>query len=541
MSSRILSLSFSVVFALLSIEARAQGVNGRVSESQVDAIFAKYNASTPGCSVAASVDGQPVLQKAYGMSDLEHDVKNIPDTVFEAGSVSKQFTAATVLLLAQAGKLSLDDPVRKYIPELPDYGTPLTIRHMLNHTSGLRDWGSVEEIAGWPRTTRVYTHDHVIDIMSRQQHLNFPSGTNWSYSNTGFNLAAIIASRVSGDSFAEFSRKNVFAPLGMTHTQWRDDFTRIVKGRAIAYSDSRGEFHQNMPFEDIHGNGGLLTTVGDLLKWNENFVEPKVGGVDFVRQQQTPGKFNDGRSHDYGLGLFIGEYKGLKQVSHSGATAGYRAFLTRFPDQHVSVAVLCNVSTAQAEQYGHQVADLFLAPSLKSSLPPKQVSLSASDLDAKAGLYRELTTGEAMTIVHDKGALRIIPATLVSVSPTKFVANDGRILEFNGRSGAKISYSNGTVESYERVQPANPTAQELNAYVGSYMSDEAEVTMKVALRNGALEISRRPNTTIKLTPIYADTFNGGRLGTIRFHRNTSGAVTEFSVVQYRVWDLRFRK
>jgi len=178
---------------------------------------------------------------------------------------------------------------------------------------------------------------------------------------------------------------------------------------------------------------------------------------------------------------------------------------------------------------------------LKPSSPPKQVSLSASDLDARAGLYRELTTGEAMTIVHDKDALRITPTTLVPVSPTRFVANDGRILEFDARSGAKISYSNGTVESYERVQPANPTPQELNAYAGSYTSDEAEITMKVAVRNGGLEIFRRPNTTIKLTPIYGDTFNGGRLGTIRFHRNASGQVTEFSVVQYRVWDLRFRK
>ena len=180
-----------------------------------------------------------MLLKAYGMADLEHDVRNTPDTIFEAGSVSKQFTAMAVQLLAGDGKLSLDDPVRKYIPELPDYGKPLTIRHMLSHTSGLRDWGSVESIAGWPRTTREYTHAHVLEIVSRQKSLNFDPGTKWSYSNTGFNLAAIIVSRVSGMPFAEFSKQRIFAPLGMTHTSWRDDHTRIVKGRAIAYSRSR--------------------------------------------------------------------------------------------------------------------------------------------------------------------------------------------------------------------------------------------------------------------------------------------------------------
>src|SRR6188508_1646510 len=191
------------------------------------------------------------------MADLEHDVPNRPDTIFEAGSVSKQFTAAAVLLLARDGKLSLDDPVRKYVPELPDYGMPITIRQMLQHTSGLRDWGNVEDIAGWPRGTRVYTHAHVLDILGRQKHLNFTPGTRWSYSNSGYNLAAILVSRVSGDSLAEFSRKHIFEPLGMTRTSWRDDYSRIVKGRAVAYAESDGRYYADMPFENIYGNGGL--------------------------------------------------------------------------------------------------------------------------------------------------------------------------------------------------------------------------------------------------------------------------------------------
>src|SRR5258708_7936709 len=284
--------------------AGAAGRAADVSDAQIDRIFNKWTSSTPGCAVGAAGAGTPVLSRAYGMADLEHDVKITPETIFEAGSVSKQFTAASVLLLAREGRLSIDDPVRKYIPELPDYGMTLTIRHMLNHTSGLRDWGSVEAIAGWPRTTRAYTHDHVLEIVSRQRVLNFPPGSRWSYSNTGFNLAAIIVARVSGTPFPEFTRARLFAPLGMTHTSWRDDHTRVVKNRAIAYSEpGRGAgapgldnaFHTDMPFEDVYGNGGLLTTVGDLLKWNENFSTPAVGDAAFVALQQQAGKFNDGR------------------------------------------------------------------------------------------------------------------------------------------------------------------------------------------------------------------------------------------------------
>ena len=192
--------------------------------------------------------------------------------------MSKQFTAAAVLLLAQDGKLSLDDPARKYVPELPDYGAPLTIRHMLQHTSGLRDWGEVAAIGGWPRTSRVHTHAHVLDILSRQKALNFPSGTQYSYSNSGYNLSAIIVSRVSGKPFAEFSQERIFRPLGMTRTSWRDDYTRIVKDRAVAYSPTANGFRQNMPFENVYGHSSLLTTVGDLLKWSANLSSRKVGG-----------------------------------------------------------------------------------------------------------------------------------------------------------------------------------------------------------------------------------------------------------------------
>lgn len=334
---------------------------GQPNFAKVDEAMARFTRATPGCAVAASVDGKLMLSKAWGMADLEHDVPNTPESIFEAGSVSKQFTAAAVALLARDGKLSLEDPVRKYVPELPDYGVPLTIAHMLHHQSGLRDWGSLEAIAGWPRGTRAYTHDHVLEIVSRQKALNFTPGSAYSYSNTGYNLAAIIVSRVSGMSFAEFTRQRIFEPLGMTHTSWRDDFRRVVKGRAIAYARAGAGYAQDMPFEYVHGNGGLLTTVGDLLVWNTNFTSPRVGDAAFVTQQETARPFNDGKPGEYGLGLFLTPYKGQREIGHSGSTAGYRAHLLRNPDIRTSVAVLCNAADGNATQLAHLV-DEAIAP-----------------------------------------------------------------------------------------------------------------------------------------------------------------------------------
>jgi CubicO group peptidase (beta-lactamase class C family) len=563
------SIAF-VVLSAIAVTTAAPSARQRAAAAElnagVDKIFAKWTTSTPGCAVGVAIDGKPVLTKAYGLADLEHDVKNTPDTIFEAGSVSKQFTAAAVLLLAREGKLSLDDPVRKYIPELPEYPpspatngsgvggrtAPLTIRHMLNHTSGLRDWGSVASIAGWPRTTRVHTHAHVLEIVSHQRALNFPPGTRWSYSNTGFNLAAIIVSRVSGVSFADFTRTRIFEPLGMTHTSWRDDHTRVVKNRAIAYEDGRDGFHTEMPFETVHGNGGLLTTVGDLLTWNENFVTPRVGDASFVALQQQVGKFRDGRAHEYAFGLYNRSYRGVRQVDHSGSTAGYRADLARYPDQHLSVAVLCNASSGNATQAGHAVADLYLGDRAKPPAPPAATyTLTSADLDRLAGLYRHTTTGVPLTIGRNGDSLRVergqadglnpnAGQRLVAMSASRLVTATRQSWEFDSRGGARMTDAFGTVDAYERVPPAKPTADQLKEVAGAYVSDEAETTLTVALSGDRLVIKRRPDTTITLTPIYADAFNAPQLGLVIFRRD-AGRVTGLSVVQDRVWDLRFAR
>jgi CubicO group peptidase (beta-lactamase class C family) len=293
----------------------------------------------------------------------------------------------------------------------------------------------------------VHTHAHVLDIVSRQKVLNFPSGTRWSYSNTGYNVAVVIVSRVSGKSFAEFSHERIFAPLGMTRTSWRDDYTRIVKGRAIAYSQTAFGFRTNMPFENVHGNGGLLTTVGDLLKWNENFVAPKVGDAAFVKLQQEPGKLNDGKPHEYAFGLTVRPYKGVPQVSHSGSTAGYRAHLTRYPEQHLSVAVLCNASSGTATQYAQTVADMYLGDAIKAmTAPPRPLrpeptfTPDPKDLAAYVGRYYsdEAEVVYEVAVVGDGVVIKRRPDTTVRLRATardEFDSPAGRIKFLRSASG----------------------------------------------------------------------------------------------------------
>jgi CubicO group peptidase (beta-lactamase class C family) len=439
-----------LAFAFVATAAAAQPA---VSEKAVDEIFGRWNNTTPGCAVGVAAGGTPILMNAYGMADLEHDVPNTADTIFESGSLAKQFTAMAILLLAKDGKLSLDDQVRKHIPELPDYGVPLTIRHMLTHTSGLRDWGSVAGIAGAPRTSREYTHGHVLDIVSRQKSLNFPPGTQYSYSNTGYNLSAIIVSRLSGMSFAEFSKRRIFEPLGMTSTQWRDDHQRIVKRRAIAYRPIDNGYQIEMPFENVHGNGGLLTTVGDLLKWNENFVRPTVGDAALVAEQQTQGRFNDDREHAYAFGVRVDALRGVKNVNHSGSTAGYVAHLNRFPDAHLSVAVLCNVSSGGATSAANEVSLLYLGGRARGAATrperepdPPTVAVSASELRDLAGRYwsDEAEVALVAAIEKDQLVLKRRPdatITLRAIGKDTFVGSIGRVTFVRSGSGGVTGLS----------------------------------------------------------------------------------------------------
>jgi len=543
-------LVLALACALLPGAASAQAA-ADPEVSSVDAVFAAFdNTRSPGCAVGVSRAGTPVLQRAYGMADLEHDVPNRPWTVFEPGSVSKQFTATATILLALEGKLSLDEDVRTYVPELPEYPEPVTVRRLLNHTSGLRDWGSVAGIEGWPRTRRAHTHTHVLDILSRQRALNYRPGDYYSYTNSGYNLQAILVERVSGMSFAEFSRVRIFEPLGMTHTQWRDDFNRIVKDRAIAYRPTREGWSMLMPFEDVHGNGGLLTTVEDLLKFTQNLETGALGGPRYLEEMHRQGVLNSGGTITYASGLVVDSYKGVRQVSHSGSTAGYRGHLARFPDQGLAVAVMCNAASGNAGALLYRVADLYLGPALKDVAPAPPTGstpVPAERLQALAGPYRDTRTGALLPVTVDGGNLRAGGTVLVPVGPTRFVAaGEGASLTFestpfaDGRPAAVLDRRDHPGVRIEPVVMVTPTAQELAAYAGTYRSDEAEATYRVEVRDGTLTVVDRWGSAEALQPLYRDAFDTRGPGIV-FRRDAGGAVVGFTWSESRVWGLDFQR
>jgi hypothetical protein len=384
--------------------------------------------------------------------------------------------------------------------------------------------------------------------VSRQRSLNFPPGSAYSYSNTGYNLAAILVSRVSGKSFADFTREMLFEPLGMTRTSWRDDFTRVVRDRSIAYDISpEGVTTMDMPFENVHGNGGLLTTVGDLLKWNENAVHAKVGGRGLIDLQRETMTLTNGEKIEYAFGLRVSTWKGVPEVAHSGSTAGYRAWLAQYPTEaHLSVAVLCNAGNAPATSLGHQVAELFLRPPLSGVAGDDHGVFPEPWLREVAGLYRDRRRNAVLSIEFENGGLRNR-----ELGPLYFTGKDALVnalaaarvqveRDAQGRlSGLRIAAGAETT-AFDRVEPAHPTAADLAAFAGEYASDEAELVLRVAVEDGKLVIHRRPDAKIPLTPTYADAFEG-ELGGIRFLRGPKGIVTEMSVSQDRVWDLRFQR
>ncbi len=519
----------------------------------IDSLFQDVDGTRiPGCAVGVSQDHAIILERAYGLADLEHGVINTPWTIFEPGSVSKQFTATATILLALDGEISLDDDIRAYFPELPDYGATITIRHLLNHTSGLRDWGSVAGIEGWPRTTRVHTHAHVLDIASRQMSLNYPPGEYYSYTNTGYNLQAILVERVSGMSFAEFSRKRIFEPLGMTRTQWRDDFTRIVEDRAIAYRGNRdGTFAMVMPFENVHGNGGLLTTVDDSLRFTHNLETGELWGPRYLEEMHRQGILNAGRTISYASGLRVGEYKGLREVQHSGRTAAYQGFLTRFPDEGVAVAVMCNTTRANSGGLARSVAEIFLGDAVVEAgtpVTPATIDVAPEDLAALAGGYRIIDGTRKGTLFYVRsGSDRLLAAgtELFPVAENRFQSARGTVLQFDANPMADDRPAVTLNPESEPVRMApvpafEPDEAALAEYAGTFRSDEAEATLTFVVEDGELLVRDRWGDTGRLVPIYPDAFQAGGTTWI-FHRDPSGTISEATLSESRVWDLRFEK
>ncbi len=495
----------------------------------------------PGCAVGVSLNGESVFEKGFGLAEMEYGIPNSAQTILESGSVAKQFTAAALVLLQQDGKLNIDDPVRKYIPELPDYGKPLTIRHMLNHTAGLRDWGSVMALTGIERYDRVVTNDIILDILIRQKYLDFTPGSENSYSNSGYQLAAIIVERVSKQKFGEFIGERIFKPLGMTKSSWRDDYRRLVPLRAQAYSRNgpTNSWTLNMPISNVVGSAGMLTTVGDLLKWNAS-LDAKTFGEPFVKSLETQGILINGRKIRYALGVQVGEHEGLREVAHEGRTAGYQTYLARFPGKGLSVAVLCNGNTPVAIDVVDGIVKEIVGP-FPEAAKSETVVVPDEELRKHVGLWKNDLTKVTNQITLEKGELAVDGDVLTPAKDGSFTLEDVK-LTFKAGSPAKaeILDFDGAVMPLTKVDEWKPDRDEIATFVGEWRSDEAQATMKFTLEGDKPFLVFSPVWKIEMKPTLKDHFSGGTY-VVWFTRNTTGKITQMHVGRNRLRDMVFER
>ena len=475
---------------------------------KVDRVIGPLATTTaPGCAVGVAQNGEQV-QRAFGMAELEHNVANTPTTIFESGSMAKQFTAASIVLLALDGKLSLDEPARKYLPELPDYGAPLTVRHLLTHTGGVRDWTPVMALAGLSRGERMITQAFALDVTLRQHALDFPPGSEYSYSNSGYTLLATIIERVSGQSLDTFTAERLFKPLGMGDTRWRTDYTRLVPHRAQAYARDGKGWKLDMPFMNVVGNGGLLTSVGDLLKWNA-MLDGRTLGRALVDSMERPMTLTSGKTIEYALGLHVSPYRGLRTVSHSGVTAGYHTNIERVLDRRLSIAIMCNAAFANPVRLTTQLIDAILSP-LPAPPVPDTIAMPPADLQKRAGTYRDLLTHLPLQVSADGGGLSVQGAPLHPLRDGGFLAGEGPVrweFEMTGDASATARRITPNGDSrFVRTTLWSPSAAELGALAGDWHSDDAEGSFTLKVENGKLAMYRRIGGRSELRPLYRDTF-----------------------------------
>ena len=547
-TTRILAAPAALLLLGTAAALSAQQPNDS-TRAQLDGVFSAWSAKGgPGCAAAASRDGTTIYEAGYGSANLEADVPITPASIFHSASVSKQFTAAAVMLLVREGKLSLDADVRTYLPELPDYGHRITLRHLLNHTSGIRDqWDLLALARGRFEENRI-TEGDVLDIVTRQKALNFVPGTEYLYSNSGYTLAAIIVGRVAGKSLRQFADERIFKPLGMTRTHFHDDYTMIVKGRTSAYARRPdGQWRVSIPNFDTYGATSLFTTVGDLLKWQENFRNPVVGDAAMLRDMQTSAVLANGDTTGYGLGLSTEQQRGMRLVGHAGADAGYRAYTGRFPDQGLAVAVLCNASTSNPVDLAVRMAAVYLKDSVPIPAPVAATTKpTVEELSRIAGLFVNPTTGN-VTYVSVKGADLIVGRTdgpvLTPLGPRRFwLAPQRTEWTFAPNGDATVAFRGSPPRkpvTLVRREPARPSPAALAAYAGRYVSEELGVTYSVSAADTALRFRTGVTEPFTVLPAYGDTFLGRAM--VEFTRDSSKRITGLLMSTGRVRKIRFTR
>ena len=533
----LLVLLFSFLFTM---------ANAQLADSltrKVDSVFAKYDKpNSPGCALAILKDGKILYKKGYGMSNLEYGIAISPSSIFHVCSVSKQFTAAAIVMLSLEGKLSLNDDIRKYIPEVPDFGHIITLNHLLHHTSGLRDQWDLKALAGW-RDEDLITEKDIMEMLARQKALDFIPGDEFNYCNTGYTLLAVAVKRVTGVSLREYTDSVFFKPLGMTNTHFHNDHAEITPNRTSAYrKDEKGIWKISIPVFDTYGPTSLFTTVEDLAKWDENFYTKQIGGNDFVNAMQLTGFLNDGTPQIYASGLFIETYNGYKTVVHSGADAGYRSYFLRFPDQHFSVILLANLANINTRSLSTKVADIFL----KNNSVKEQITTSKIDstiVKGWTGDYLDMNTKESVKFIYKNKKLQTDDMILSPSSSLLFTdPNSVSTYSFSGdyvNTKCILSSKGLKNKTFKKVKKTKLSTAQLQEYKGEFYSPELDTRYKISVNENELLVKNPRNDEMKFSPVIKDMFSGNFIMT--FSRDKAKKINGFFITTGRVRNLNFEK
>jgi len=551
-----------VLLALLALPSsllgQGAGAFGPETEARIDAVFEHMDSThTPGCALSVMEEGRPVYLQGYGMANLEYDIPISPSSIFHVASVSKQFTAFAVSLLVAEGLVSWEDDIREYVPEVPDFGETITLRHLVNHTSGIRDQWSLLGMAGWRFESDVITQADVLEITSRQTALNFPVGDRYLYSNTGFTLLAVVVERISGQTLKEFTQERMFGPLGMADTHFHDNHNTIVPNRAYAYAPlNREEYRISIPDFDVVGATSLHTTVADMARWDRNFYTAEVGGPDVLEGMHERGILRSGDTIGYALGLSHGRYRGLPTVGHGGADAGYRSQFLRFPEQNVSLAVLCNFPSSGPGALAQRVADVVLEDAFPEPLPdpdaaeaeeeeeeePDPVPLTEAELQELAGFYTNEFNDRPLNLREKEGHLFLDgQARLIHEGEWVFRPDgEDRTVQWLKAADGTISFTTPDGITHVRRPSVDADSVDLEVYVGRYWSEELGVEYEARVEEDRLFFTNRKTGERNLFPTFLDGF-GARGEAVTFFRDASGAVAGFTMSSGRVWKVRFER
>jgi CubicO group peptidase (beta-lactamase class C family) len=520
------------------------------SAKKVDAFLSQWDKNDmPGGAVGVIKDGRLIYKRGFGMANLDYDVPNTPSTRFNLASVSKPFTAFSIALLAQQGKLSLDDDIRKYLPEMPKYDDTITIRHLIHHSSGIRDYEGLIFFGGHGNDN-AYSPKAILNMLARQKNINFKPGSKYQYSNSGYFLLRLIVERVSGKSLRAFAEENIFKPLGMKNTLFSDNRFEVVKNRAQGYRIGPDKsIRARSSLNDLVGDSGALSTVEDLYLWTQNYYEPKVGNKELIELITTPGTFNNGEKMNYAFGFWRVEYRGLPVIEHSGnIQSGYRAKIFSFPKQKFTVIALSNNAAIFPGTIVTKLADIYLEGQLKPEAPhpkkpaetlPPAIALSEKEAQRYAGIYANPETGKVFKLSIKDG--KLINSGLLNNQVAVMPVSENRLLIVQGanvtelnpvfnKSGTiseiKILTKSGKPDLFVPVKAPLDSPEALSEYAGTYYGEEFDVNYKISPKGNNLILQIGEDIEAPLTPAYADFFTIEAIN-LSFTRDDKGKITGF--------------